>query len=122
MGFLVTPQKQRKQRKQRKQQKQQKQRKQQKQCKPSSITDIVGSISSSQHSSNRSGVAAAGQSDGRGSMCNRSRVQVVVMYLKKNAQELQMQLMHRWPEVVDKVIDRTYQWEQDNQGQQHHSQ
>ena len=118
MGVLVTPQK---QREQQKQQKQQNQRKQQKQCKPSIITDI-GSISSNQRSSNSSGVAAAGQSDGRGSMCNRSRVQVVVMYLKKNNQELHMQLMHRWPEVVDQVLDRTYQWEQDNQGQQHHSQ
>ena len=33
-----------------------------------------------------------------------SCMQVVLMYLKKGHQELQMQLCHRWPHVVEQVI------------------
>ena len=46
--------------------------------------------------------------------CNRSLVQVVIMYLTKGiGQELQMQLCHSWPLDVQKVINGTWKYEQE---------
>ena len=40
------------------------------------------------------------------------------MYLTKGPQELQMQLCHGWPLDVDKVINGTWKYEQQQQQQQ----